>query len=151
MKEKTLRYPGHVEYVKVLKESGFFGKDEIEVNGKRVKPLDFTSKVLFKEWKLGEEEPEFTVMRVSLKGTDKNGKHTEVIYDLYDEYDPKTRTSSMARTTGDTATAVANWILEGNFSKNGVFPPELIGGQEGCLDYVLGYLKERGVVYRKRG
>jgi saccharopine dehydrogenase-like NADP-dependent oxidoreductase len=151
MKEKTLRYPGHVEYVKVLKESGFFGEDEIEVNGKPVKPLDFTSKVLFKEWKLGEEEPEFTVMRVSLKGTDKNGKHTEVIYDLYDEYDPKTRTSSMARTTGYTATAVANWILEGNFTKNGVFPPELIGGEEGCLEYVLGYLKERGVVYRKRG
>jgi saccharopine dehydrogenase-like NADP-dependent oxidoreductase len=151
MKEKTLRYPGHVEYVKVLKESGFFGEDEIEVNGKPVKPLDFTSKVLFKEWKLGEEEPEFTVMRVSLKGTDKNGKHTEVIYDLYDEYDPKTRTSSMARTTGYTATAVANWILEGNFTKNGVFPPELIGGEEGCLEYVLGYLKERGVVYHKRG
>ena len=31
MKEKTLRYPGHVEYVRVLKESGFFNTDEIEV------------------------------------------------------------------------------------------------------------------------
>ena len=151
MKEKTLRYPGHVEYVKVLKESGFFSEEEIEMNGSRIKPLDFTSKVLFKEWKLGDEEPEFTVMRVSLKGTDQRGKHTEVIYDLYDEYDPKTRTSSMARTTGYTATGVANWILEGNFSKKGVFPPELIGGEEGCLEYVLSYLKERGVGYRKRG
>ena len=27
MKEKTLRYPGHVEYVRVLKESGFFSTD----------------------------------------------------------------------------------------------------------------------------
>jgi saccharopine dehydrogenase-like NADP-dependent oxidoreductase len=151
MKEKTLRYPGHVEYVKVLKESGFFSEEEIEMNGTRIKPLDFTSKVLFKEWKLGDEEPEFTVMRVSLKGTDQRGQHTEVIYDLYDEYDPKTKTSSMARTTGYTATGVANWILEGNFSKKGVFPPELIGGEEGSLEYVLGYLKERGVVYHKRG
>ena len=151
MKEKTLRYPGHVEYVKVLKESGFFSEEEIEMNGSRIKPLDFTSKVLFKEWKLGDEEPEFTVMRVSLKGTDERGKPTEVIYDLYDEYYPETRTSSMARTTGYTATGVANWILEGNFSKKGVFPPELIGGEEGCLEYVLGHLKERGVVYRKRG
>ena len=56
MKEKTLRYPGHVEYVRVLKESGFFSKEQIDVKGSRVSPLDFTCKVLFKEWKLGEEE-----------------------------------------------------------------------------------------------
>ena len=33
MKEKTLRYPGHVEYVRVLKESGFLDQDTINVNG----------------------------------------------------------------------------------------------------------------------
>lgn len=150
MKEKTLRYPGHVEYVRVLKESGFFGEEKIDMGGQYIRPLDFTSQILFHEWKLGDEEPEFTVMRVSLKGTDANGKEAEVIYDLYDEYDPKTKTSSMARTTGYTATAVANWIMEGNFDKPGVFPPELIGGEPGCLDYVLAYLNERGVTYKKR-
>ena len=36
MKEKTLRYPGHVEYVKVLKESGFFGTEKVEVDGHMV-------------------------------------------------------------------------------------------------------------------
>ena len=29
MKEKTLRYPGHVEYIKVLQESGFFNINKI--------------------------------------------------------------------------------------------------------------------------
>ena len=29
MKEKTLRYPGHAEYVRVLKQSGFFNKEKI--------------------------------------------------------------------------------------------------------------------------
>ncbi len=53
MKEKTLRYPGHVEYVRVLKESGFFNKERININGVEVSPLDFTSKILFSEWKLG--------------------------------------------------------------------------------------------------
>jgi saccharopine dehydrogenase-like NADP-dependent oxidoreductase len=69
MKEKTLRYPGHVEYVKVLKESGFFEKEKIEVHGNLVSPLDFTSKMLFNEWKLGEKEEEITVFRVTLKGS----------------------------------------------------------------------------------
>ena len=68
MKEKTLRYPGHVEYVQVLKKSGFFDTTKIEVNGNKVSPLDVTSKVLFNEWKLGDTEEEITVMRITLKG-----------------------------------------------------------------------------------
>ena len=36
MIEKTLRYPGCVEYLKVLRESGFFSYDEIEVMDKRL-------------------------------------------------------------------------------------------------------------------
>ena len=149
MKEKTLRYPGHVEYIKVLKESGFFSEEAIEVNGNKVTPLDFTSKVLFNEWKLGETEEELTVMRVTVKGENDNGKTEEVIYNLYDEYCPKTKTSSMSRSTGYTATAAANLFLEGLFREKGVFPPELVGKHEVCFNYFLSYLKERGVVYKK--
>ena len=58
MKEKTLRYPGHVEYVKVLKESGFFSTEKITFDGTRIAPLDFTSRILFNEWRLGEKEEE---------------------------------------------------------------------------------------------
>ena len=49
MKEKTLRYPGHVEYIRVLKESGFFDEETININGTQISPLDFTSKILFNE------------------------------------------------------------------------------------------------------
>ena len=149
MKEKTLRYPGHVEYIKVLKESGFFSEEAIEVNGNKVTPLDFTSKVLFSEWKLGETEDELTVMRVTVKGENANGKIEEVVYDLYDEYCPETQTSSMSRCTGYTATAAANLFLEGLFDENGVFPPELVGKHEACFNYFLNYLKDRGVVYKR--
>jgi len=45
MKEKTLRYPGHIDKMFLLRESGFFSKDEIEVNGMKIKPIDFTSKL----------------------------------------------------------------------------------------------------------
>ncbi len=148
-KEKTLRYPGHVEYVRVLKESGFFSNDKMMVNGIAISPLDFTSKILFNEWKLGENEEEFTVMRITLKGTNENGEMVEIIYNLFDEYCSKTQTSSMARTTGYTATAVANLCLEGLFVNKGIFPPELVGKHENCFNYIMNYLNERGVFYTK--
>ena len=149
MKEKTLRYPGHVEYIRVLKESGFFNEQKIEVNGNPISPLEFTSKILFTEWKLGETEKELTVMRVTIKGENANGQKEEIVYNLHDEYCEDTNTSSMARTTGYTATAAANLFLEGLFSEKGVFPPELVGKHEVCFDYFLKYLKERNIHYIK--
>lgn len=149
MKEKTLRYPGHVEYVKVLKESGFFDTEKIMVKGNMVSPLDFTCQVLFNEWKLGDTEEEITVMRVTLKGKNAGGQKEEVVYTLHDEYNTETETSSMARTTGYTATAAANLFLEGLFSKKGVFPPELVGKYRACFDYFLSYLAERNIHYIK--
>ena len=147
MKEKTLRYPGHVEYIRVLKESGFFGTDKLNFGEAEISPLEFTSKLLFDAWKLGENEEEFTVMRITVTGLNRDGKTEKIVYELYDEYDHATQTSSMARTTGYTATAAVNMILDGIFSKKGVFPPELIGSKETCFNYVLVYLKDRGVVY----
>ena len=149
MKEKTLRYPGHVEYVSVLKESGFFNKKKILVNGNEISPLDFTSKILFDEWKLGENEEEITIMRVTLKGENEKGEIEEVVYNLFDEYCPSTQTSSMARTTGYTATAVANLFLQGLFTNKGVFPPELVGKNEACFNFILNYLKDRNIHYVK--
>ena len=149
MKEKTLRYPGHVEYVRVLKESGFFSKKKIVVNGHSILPLDFTSKILINDWKSGDSEEEFTVMRVTLIGEKGNGKKEELIYNLYDEYCKDTNTSSMARTTGYTAAAAANLLLEGLFTEKGVSPPELVGKHEICFNYILKYLEERNIHFVK--
>lgn len=149
MKEKTLRYPGHVEYVKVLKESGFFKTEKIEIDGQQISPLDFTSKILFNEWKLEEKEEEITVMRVTVKGKNTKGQTEEVIYNLHDEYCQATQTASMSRTTGYTASAAANLFLDGLFKEKGVFPPELVGKHKICFDYFMGYLKERNVIYTK--
>ena len=147
MKEKTLRYPGHVEYIRVLKDSGFFS-EEVS-NEYNISPLDFTSKILFKEWKLGDFEEEITVMRVTLVGKNKNGEKEQIIYDLYDEYCKETHISSMARTTGYTATAAVNLFIDGLFNQKGVFPPELVGKVDGCYDYFMKYLKDRNINYKR--
>ena len=150
MKEKTLRYPGHIEYIQVLKKSGFFDTKEIEINGTKIAPIDFTNKILFKEWYLNDEEEEITVMKITIRGLSKNGKEKTIVYDLYDTYCKDTKTSSMARTTGYTATAAANLILNKLFNEKGVFPPELVGKHQVCYDFVLEYLKERNVIYTKK-
>ena len=55
----------------------------------------------------------------------------------------------MARTTGFTATASINLILNNFFTKKGVFPPEVIGANKSCLNFITSYLKERSVLLRK--
>ena len=144
MKEKTLRYPGHIQLMRILRESGFFGKDEIEVRGARVRPLDVTSKLLFPLWELTPGEEEFTVLRVIVEGR-KDGKRLRHTYDLYDEYDPKTGQSSMARTTGFPCAIVARMLVHGEITQKGVLAPEMLGAKPGVLESVMRELSTRGV------
>jgi saccharopine dehydrogenase-like NADP-dependent oxidoreductase len=144
-KEKTMRYPGHVDIIISLKESNFFSEKLIQVDGVEISPLKVTSQILFNEWKLGLEEEELTVMKVILHG---EGKTIE--WSLLDYYDKETKTSSMARTTGYTCTAVVNLLAQNLFSEKGVFPPELVGKYKNCFEFVLNYLNERNVNWKTR-
>lgn len=147
MKEKTLRYPGHIELIKSLKSVGFFSNEPMSHGSYSFTPIEITSRILFSNWELHPEEPEFTVMRVEIKGYD-NKKPITITYDLYDEYDPNSKQWSMARTTGYTATAAANLITNKMFSKPGIFPLELVGENEENFHFMMEYLKERNVIYR---
>ena len=146
MKEKTLRYPGHIALIHALKDAGFFATAPLEVNGQRVVPIEVTARVLFNSWKLGETEDEFTVMRIAMAG-EENSRTKRVTYNLLDRYNAPTGMSSMARTTGYTCTAVARLVLDGRFTRKGISPPEFVGREPGCLDAVLAYLQTRNVVY----
>jgi len=148
-KEKTMRYPGHVEIIRSLKESGFFSERAIDVDGTMISPLKVTSQVLFNEWKLGLEEEELTVMKVKLTGKE-NGEDKTVEWSLLDYYDDETKTSSMARTTGYTCTAAVNLVAQNLFNEKGVFPPELVGKDKNCFDFIIEYLKERKVNWVKK-
>jgi lysine 6-dehydrogenase len=149
IKEKTLRYPGHIALIQSLKQAGFFDEEEVEINGTKISPMKFTSKILFDSWKLKADDPEFTIMTISIKGS-KDGEPVAVDYSLYDEYDAATQTSSMSRTTGYTCNAAVNLIAKNMFTKKGVFPPELVGDDEACFNYVIQYLRDRNVNWIKK-
>ena len=148
MIEKTLRYPGHIEIMRILRETGFFGKEKIKVGGAQISPLEFTSKLLFPKWKLEEGEEDITVMKVIVEGQ-KDNKNFRYTYDLFDTYDPITKVHSMARTTGYTATMAMRMVAKGLYTKKGVSAPEFIGKHKNCVNFLLEGLKERGVIYKE--
>ena len=147
MKEKTLRYPGHIQLIQALIQSGFFSQEPVMINNVPVVPLHFSSKILLDDWKLKKDEEEFTVMKIKIVGKENNLEKT-IIYELFDEYDKASNTSSMARTTGYTCTATVNILADGLFTSKGVFPPEFVGEHKGCLHFILNYLKDKGVNYK---
>lgn len=147
MIEKTLRYPGCIEYLRVLRESGFFSYEEVDIKGTKIRPIDVTAKLLFPKWKLKPGEEEFTVMRIRLTG-EEDGRTRTYQYDLLDKTDSVTNTLSMARTTGYTCTAAVNLLMTGKFNRKGICPPEYLGEDQLCFDVILNHLRDRGVVYR---
>lgn len=149
MKEKTLRYPGHIDKMAVLRECGFFSEEEMEVRGQKIRPLDVTAKLLFPMWKLEPGEGDITVMKIQIEGQ-KDGQRLRYVYDLFDRFDHEAGVTSMARTTGYTATVALRMVAEGLYSHKGISPPEYLGRQHGCVDYMLKGLAARGVVYREK-
>jgi saccharopine dehydrogenase-like NADP-dependent oxidoreductase len=148
LKEKTLRYPGHIEKMAVLRETGFFSREPVEIGGRMIRPLDFTAKLLFPKWEMREGDIDMTIMRVIVEGT-RGGERLRYTYDLFDRFDKKTGVHSMARTTGYTATMALRMIAGGLYTRTGVSAPEYIGKQPECVAFMLEGLGERGVVYRE--
>ena len=129
MLEKTLRYPGHADLIKS------------EFESKIIQPGNEKSlEKLFEEWKLNPREKEFTVLDIHVEGESESHN-----YFLYDETDRSTSISSMARTTGYTATATVNYLLEKGYGKHGVFPPEIISNNTDIWIYIKKYLSSRNI------
>lgn len=149
MIEKTLRYPGCVEYLRVLRASGFFSQEEINVNGVSIRPIDVTARLLFPKWQLNPGEKEFTVMRIRIKGGE-DGKPRTYEYNLLDYTDTATQTLSMARTTGYTCTAAVHLVMRNEFTRKGICPPEYLGENEANFRSILDHLETRGVHYHVR-
>ena len=133
MVEKTLRFPGHAKLISKELASGKIIPDD-ENNLQR----------LFKIWALLPDELEFTVLEVIIE-TDMSTHN----YYLFDETNLKENTSSMARTTGYTASATIDILAQNIFIEKGVFPPEIVGSKSKVVDYLVNHLRERDILLEK--
>ena len=146
IKEKTLRYPGHIRIMEIMREAGFFSSDIVDVKGVEVRPIDLTAKLLFPQWELKPGEVDYTIMRIEIEGV-QDGGNVRYTYSLFDEYCPETKVHSMARTTGYTATMAIRMLAEGLYNEKGIIVPEFIGKNHDCVKFILDGLADRGVNY----
>lgn len=145
MREMTLRYPGHLQQVQLLRDLGFLSTEPIEVAGRSVVPRAVTERLVFPHWEFRPGEEDVTVLRVEID-VESAGRRIRRTWSLLDRYDARTATSSMARTTGYTCTGVVDLIDSGAFARSGVSAPEDIGRAPGCFERIVRHLAERNIV-----
>ena len=136
--EFTIRYPGHCDLIRKMVSDGNFSNTNVK--GKKITRKEETSGELFESWKREEGEEEFTFMLILAVPSEGN----EISYTIYDEFTEGA--TSMARTTGLTACAFSRLVLENKIKEKGVICPETLGMNNIFYDYVLNYLRDRGIL-----
>ena len=148
MKEKTLRYPGHADRMRMLRETGFFSNSPVRVGDVSIAPRRLTEMLMFERWRRPPDEEELTVLRVLVEGR-KGSSRKRFTFDLLDRTDRQSGTSSMARTTGFPCAIVTRLLARGTLRDPGVRPPELLAREDGVYQHILGELTRRGVQLRE--
>ena len=120
--EKTVRYPGHWEKMRVLSELGFLDADPTNSRWNHDYARAFAEKVLTPKM-IGDSNEDITVVRVEVSGV-KDGKSTKYTWEMIDGYDHERNITSMAKTTALPAALMANWIAMGKITETGVVPIE---------------------------
>lgn len=128
MKEKTLRWPGHIAYIKHLQETG--------------EPWTPDT------WKPGDDEDEFTVARIDLRGSEA-GIRKRISYTSVITYDKERQMSSMSRVTGYSCTGVARCVLDGAYKRAGISAPSDVGEAPGCVERIFEHLNARNIVFER--
>ncbi len=123
MDEKTIRWPGHVAQIRTLIECGLLETNPVFMDGHRIVPRKFVSKVLSERIKLGKEK-DLTLLRVDVTGKS-DGKRIHQRYQMIDHYDSRHELTSMARTTAFPCSVAAQMLGAGLIQERGLVPPEL--------------------------
>jgi lysine 6-dehydrogenase len=147
MWEKTLRYPGHTEKIKLLKALGFFDSEPVEISGTKVEPREVSAKLFEKKMKRP-EIPDIVVMLIKVSGT-KDGKRIEHVYRVLDHYDKERQVTSMARTTAYTASVVAQLLAHEAIEEKGVIPPEKLGMNDKLFGRLTGEMRKKKVFIKE--
>ena len=146
MWEKTLRYPGHIEKIKLLKALGFFDSETVEVAGTEFEPREVTAKLFEKKLRL--DVPDIVVMLIKVSGL-KDGNRIEYIYRVLDRYDKERQVTSMARTTAYTASVVAQLLARKSIAEKGVIPPEKLGMNARWFEKLTNEMKKKRVIIKE--
>jgi saccharopine dehydrogenase-like NADP-dependent oxidoreductase len=140
--EKTVRWPGHWEGVKTLKECGLLDIEPVDFKGNKIIPREFLLAMITPRLIPNEGETDVCVMYNTLIGK-KYGKKVKIEYFMWDE--PKDKDiSAMMRVTGFPMAITAKFILKGEIKEKGIVAPEdAIKGE--LYDKFMEELKKRDI------
>jgi len=141
--QKTIRWPGFAEKILVLAELGLLSEEPVPVGDVKVAPRQVVDAVLYPKvsWAAGDED--LTILLVEAVGF-KGGHSVRFQVTLVDRYDPQTRLTAMARTTGFTLAAVTRLLGRGRIEGVGwIQPQRVITGE--LLTALLDDLRHRGI------
>ena len=142
MSYKTLRYPGHCELMKSMRNLGLMDLDPVEIGGASVVPRDLLIKVL--DTKLRKPSGEdLVVMRVVIDGAIDGASRT-VTYEMVDYYDQDQEITAMMRTTGYSLGATAYMQAAGLIPKGVHTPSECVPAE-----MYIQQLANRGIVIER--
>jgi len=143
MWEKTLRYPGHVEKIKLLKTLGFFQEKPVQIGEIAVSPKEVTAR-LFEKGLKKKDMPDIVVMCIQVTGK-QNGKPVMFSYYVFESVDKKLHVTAMARTTAYTTSAATQLVARGMVAEKGVIPPETLGMDERLCEEFMHIMKAHKV------
>jgi lysine 6-dehydrogenase len=145
MEYKTLRYPGHAEIMRAVRDLGLLGTDPVSVKGQTVIPRQVF--IACAEPRLKRPGArDLVALRVEVEGVlDSNS--CRVVYELVDYYDEEKGISSMERCTGFSLSITGQFQVEGRVKGGpGVRTPDLAMPADAYIEA----LAVRGVEIRRR-
>ena len=131
---KTVRYPGHVAKIRLLRDLGLLDTTPVDAGGVRVAPRDVFHAVVGPRITFPNDR-DLVVLRVVCTGADRGAPRAAHI-DLLDFFDERTGFSAMERTTAFPAAACLHFQAAGKVPP-GAFPPERAFGTREYVDAVL--------------
>lgn len=146
--EKTLRYPGHYDKIKTLRECGLLDTKPIKVDDVKISPRKFLTSLLSPKLRLGKDEKDLSVLMVKVIGI-KNGNEVQYMFQLIDYRDMETGVLSMAKTTGYTGSIVAQLMYEGKIKEKGIVMPEELGANEELFREILREYSKRNITIKE--
>jgi lysine 6-dehydrogenase len=117
---KTVRYPGHCERVRMMRDLGLWSEEPVHVGTARVLPRSVFEAVLERE--LRYDEDDVIVLRVEVSGMDE-GRSRTLRLELMDFRDRLTGFTAMQRMTGYPAAMVVAALARGE-AQPGALPLE---------------------------
>ena len=143
MFEKTIRYKGHAEKVKILRELGFFDSAERDIDGNMVIPRKLTEKILDEKLRYP-EIGDTVILKIRVSGM-KNGKKLIMEANMIYRCEARPDYTGMSITTASPASVIAQMIGENMIRGKGIVTMEEIASGEGIFDEFIKRLSDRGV------